>query len=306
MIKSENNVAAITSSKAQREKIVNFLAHFEDEDCDEEFWDRRLRFWWEYKNKRFTALNASTWRVDAQYRNLSMSLFLRFYSLKNKYLLFNTSPTDTVAEVLETFKFQKMTRIYEYVFPLCQKSLFNPVKVFHHIKGIGQRRKLPQGNCRLMTDEDSFVVPDMTQMMSDHYLVKDIDMTYLKWMCFDNKQGDKKVVGYFTDEKKVSSFVILKKHKKKTIRILDYFTLDSSGNEVLSMIKYICLNPDVLPDNKACSVVFRDFIEQGLIRHRALSRFHRSEEVVRHYYSLPHSLHNVPIRRTIAQGDYGF
>lgn len=338
MTKVENSVIAITCSKAQRERIVDFLAHFEDEDRDEEFWARRLRFWWEdnpffsdkhprgwllfadsqivgffgiivtdylNKNKRFKALNASTWRVAAQYRNLSMSLFLRFYSLKNKYLLFNTSPTDNVAEVLETFKFQKMTRIYEYVFPLCRKSLVNPVKMFHHLKGIPQRRKLPRGNCRLMTKKDTFIVPDMTQIMSEHYLVKDTGMTYLKWMCFNNEQLENKVIGFFADEKKVSSFLILKKHKKK-IKVLDYFTLDSSGIEVLSMINYACHTPEVLPDSTACSLIFRDFIEQGMIRHRALSRFQRKEELVRHYYSRPQPLNEVPIRRTIAQGDYGF
>ena len=339
MTEGENYPVAITGGKAQREQIVHFLANFENEERDENFWTKRLRFWWEdnpffsekdprgwllvadhqivgffglivtnylYNKQRYKALNATTWRVTPPYRNLSMSLFLSFYALKNRYLLFNTSPTDRVEKVLETFKFDKMTRIYEYAFPIGQKSWINPVKMFYNARGMRERRKLPHGECSLVTEEDEFVLPDMTETMSDHYLIKDRSLSYLKWFCFGSEYQQKKVIGFFVDDKKISSFLILDRYKKRKIRIIDYFTLDSSGREFLSMINYACQHPEILPDSEARYIIFRDFIEQGMLRHRALSQFKRKEKQVRHYYSLPLPLREVKIMRTIAQGDHGF
>jgi hypothetical protein len=333
------DVIAITADKFQREQIVHFLAHFKDEEREESFWTERLKFWWEdnpffsetdprgwilvvdsqivgflgiivnnylYRNQRYKALNATTWRVKSQHRNISMALFLRFYALKDKYVLFNTSPTDNVAEVLETFKFQKMRTTYEYTFPLRQKSWINPIKIFYDIKGISQRQKLPEGNCRIVTEEDTFVVPDMTEMMSEHYLIKERSSGYLKWFCFDYERFHKTVLGYFVDDNKISSFVILDSCTKKRIRVLDYFTLDSSGKEFLSMINYACTHPEIFRHSQARYIIFRDFIEKGMLRHRALSQLKRKEEKVRHYYSLPPHLKEVHIMRTISQGDYGF
>jgi len=136
-------IELISIRKEDYEGIVIFLSNFQGERRDEVFWENRLLFWWDnnpafsddlkrgwilkdtdslkivgfianiptffiYEGKKIVVNNASTWRVEKEYRNLSIKLFLSLINYSKDTILFDTTPSNAVEEILELLKFDKL------------------------------------------------------------------------------------------------------------------------------------------------------------------------------------------------------
>ena len=64
-MKAQNFIVPIRDDKEQRNKIVEFLTDFEDEQRDRDFWRRRLAFWWE-KNPFYSEDLPRGWLAQQQ------------------------------------------------------------------------------------------------------------------------------------------------------------------------------------------------------------------------------------------------
>jgi hypothetical protein len=335
MNQREYHTIAITDDASQRREIVSFLANFENEKRGEFFWQDRLEFWWErnpfytdelprgwllvangqivgffgliaidylYNNERYTALNATTWRVLEDYRNVSMSLFFNYYGLRKNFILFNTTPTDTVATILDTFKFSKETKVNKYAFPIRQGWLVNPLQIGTHIKWMCSRKSPSSDNCRIVAVDDTFILvnPPKTE------LVKDIGPAYVKWFCWSSESFKKALIGYFDGDNRMTSYVIVGKPKKNSVKVIDYFSADSSDEEIFCLLNYVCENPEVLPFKRPQYLLFTDFSSKEILKGENFSRLKAKEGSVRHYYTLPRALRSARMIPSIAQGDHGF
>ncbi len=118
--------------------VARFLSTFENEDRTTSDWIERLHFFFDnnpafhedmkrgfvllYDNnivgftcafpsemcigeKIITTMNGSTWRVNREHRSMSAELWLTNREYTNKYLYFNSTPTDRVAAMLRKLKF---------------------------------------------------------------------------------------------------------------------------------------------------------------------------------------------------------
>ena len=124
------------------EQIIIFLANFENQKRGEDFWRRRLKFWWEDNpcyNSNFCrgwilvenkenivgflgniplwflvngeaklVNNATTWMVLNEYRSYSILLFQEIIKNSNSTILFDTTPNPKVEKVLNFFNFNKL------------------------------------------------------------------------------------------------------------------------------------------------------------------------------------------------------
>lgn len=336
MLDNNNFIVPIIKDREQRRKIIEFLISFEDEKRSAYFWRERLELWWEknpfysedlprgwlivlngvvvgffgvivteYKlgTKQFKALNASTWRVAKTYRNLSMSLFSKFYTLRNQYILFNTSPTDTVANILEAFRFQKKVHIHRYVFPIKQFPQINFLRLIIHWKQKLFKLFMPKGNCRVIKDTDNFSIDQTLEENSK--LTRDRSFNFVDWYCNGSDIFKKAVIGCFSDDNRLTSYMIVAKQGKRRLKVIDYLTTDPTGQEVLSMINYACEHPELVLGKKYDHLVFNDFTDSDVLVNVSLLKFIRKKGYVRHYFLLPPELKGVEIHHTMAEGDSG-
>lgn len=150
--------------------LSKFLANFEDEERDEEFWLRRMNHWWDEnpacKDKNIRGLyitdeekniigfigliptffqfnlnteiiySATTWRVEKKHRKRSFLMFSQIVNEANKTFLFDTTPSTSVERILKAFKFNAFPKLnnatYMY-FPDLKESV---IKRFPFIKSI--------------------------------------------------------------------------------------------------------------------------------------------------------------------------
>jgi len=337
MSDNENFIVQITKDREQRRKIIEFLVNFEGETRSAYFWRERLELWWEknpfysedlprgwlivlngviegffgvivteYRldNKKYKALNATTWRVLKTYRNLSISLFTKFYTLRSQYILFNTSPTDTVAKILEAFRFQKKSAINQYIFPVKQYPQINFFKLFIHWKRKIFKLFMPKGNCREIKETDAFII-NQTAEQNEIKLKGYRSFNFIDWYCHGSDSFTKAVVGYFSKEDQMTSYMIIAKQGKRKLKVIDYLTADPTGREILSIINYVCEYPDVVVGKKYDYLIFSDFVESDVLANASLLGLIRKKRHVRHYYMLPPQLKEVKIHHTLADGDRG-
>jgi len=340
MIATECLIKAVTKENAQREAIIDFLSNFENERQNKDSWCRKLSSWWEenpfyeeeiprgwlleangavvgflgvivtdylYQGRIYKALNATTWRVTKEHRSQSMSLFLQFYNQKEKFILVNSTPDDTVEKILQLAGFKSHKgRLSSVIFPLRDETGgLRPSAIFGNIFQKLYRQILPQGDCRCADSQDkiSFKAPD--DRYKD-YLVKRKDSSYLRW--FLSLGSNRKIIGYFSKDNEISSFAVFEKSKVKdcnALRILDYFVGDKDGGELLSIINYACDHPGLLGDSANYRFLVLNFFPDNEISIKLPSLSLRKQSRSRLYYILPEELKDVRMLNYISEGDFG-
>jgi len=124
-----------------RQELSGFLCAFPEEPREQDFWSDRLRSWWE-GNPAFSeevprgwllrdegrivgflgnipsrfqvgaqeriVWNATTWRVLPDYRAQSMALVFRQMAECRNALLFDTTPTENVVQILRAMRFEAL------------------------------------------------------------------------------------------------------------------------------------------------------------------------------------------------------
>lgn len=125
-------------------RLARFLAGFPGQATEEAFWIDRFRVWWDENpaarsgvprgwmlhsggqivgflgnipslvqlgGREAIACNATTWRVLPAYRNQSLELMARLMGAARESILFDTSPTDEVALLLEAMGFERLPTV---------------------------------------------------------------------------------------------------------------------------------------------------------------------------------------------------
>lgn len=331
------HIEPVTSDIVQREEIARFLSNFEGDTDGPDVWRLRLTFWWEqnpfyaqglpkgwilrkdnqiagflgaiatdyiYNGKTYKALNATTWRVLDTDRTQSMSLFLEFFKHKNNYILFDTTPNDTVEKVLRFLEFNANTKISNIIFPLNhskRNDIFNlAVNLWQHVNYFF----LPKGNCRIV-DINSDVKLQPAPDRYKEFPVKDKNYEYLRWLC--NKNPSRKVIGYFNKNDELSSFVVtepafVKKHN--VLQVIDYFIGDDNGTEVLSIINYITkINQKLAVDNQPNFLILTIFLSNAITVKKPFFIPSKNSSA-RLYYILPDELKRSEMLNYISDGDF--
>jgi len=337
-LKSEREclLEPVTSDAIQRKNIVNFIVNFEDEKHDVNFWQKRTAMWWEdnpfydenlprgwilkaqegivgflgvivtdylYGDKRYKALNITTWRVLKEYRNQSMRLFHRFYSYKDRHILFNTtSDNKAVQRIFQAFGFKANTKISNFIFPIrCNLSLNISNIALFFLQRL-YSLLLPRADCRAISGGGGVKLIKMPDKYKK-FLIKNKDGNYLSW--YSSSPLSKKIVGYFNDNNELSSFVTIEEAmaRFKSLRIIDYFIGDDSGKEILSIINYICNNPCIISNAYNYRFLILSIFSGNEITIKRPFFIPNKKSHAKHYYSLPEELKDARILNYLAEGD---
>ena len=238
-----------TVSNLHYNELIEFLSNFDNETRGSEFWRSRLFFWWDqnpafsdkiergwvlkrndnkkivgfigniptffhFKGKQIIVFNATTWRVNNKHRNQSLLLLFKYMFYSKNSIMFNTSPTNDVVNILKKSNFQQLPS-------LIKKNSFTILRPYSFIRFLKNKRKLlyilakltsPILNIyqsiRLMNVYNVNIVKRITKADSQFDLLwekskKKYENTNVRtsdiinWYCFGNKNFKKILFGYF-------------------------------------------------------------------------------------------------------------
>ena len=332
----KHSVTNLTRRASDREALVRFLATFEDEDRSEDYWRRRLAFWWDknpackddspcgwvlradekivgflgvipfeyvYSGKVIPGCAATTWRVAREHRNASLPLFMQWHRLGAEVILLDTTPNEETRRVLERFQYRSQKTLRNYFFPLSGGGA--------GVKAVGIRALaalnsmfLPREPLKLVMLEEKFEVAanpaDATR------LYKRLTREYLQWFC-GAPDTPRRFIGCGDGQGMLTSYLILQADNygaKPVLSAVDYFTARSDGRELLALIRHILIQPETLFPNARADFLMLNFLETPPFAGKPPGVFVR-ENLGKHYYSLPKSLEGVDKRCVLAEGDFG-
>ncbi|MCK6622844.1 MAG: hypothetical protein HUU32_15930 [Calditrichaceae bacterium] len=263
--------AVLPVLKEDYHNLSQFLADFQDETRGPQFWLNRFEFWWD-NNPAFSgegtrgwldkegdkivgflgnfptyfqlagepiiAFNATTWRVLPEYRNRSMNLFLKLSMAAKDSILFDTTPTQEVAKILEVFKYRPLPREdYRRSFIVTDFAKFKRAlklelggKFIHSLTAEAMAMVQPWQYLRLKrikphdtlqvreshkADETFDDLWDRTKAIYSHTNVRSAEA--VNWYCFGEKNQPKKLFGCYQN-RQLAGFMILKILEGRKIR----------------------------------------------------------------------------------------
>lgn len=326
----------ITVDPIERTAIAAYLAKFEDEERGVEFWNARLRFWWEenpfchqhspkgwtltsdgiivgfmglipfeyvVRGEMIQAVGATTWRVDEEHRNASLPMFMKYHRLSQKYLVLDTTPNAEVRKILEKFNYRSEKTIYRTYFCTNANLSLHPIRVLCKSVSFVNSLRFASKNVKTVTLNDEFLI---NRNVSDPgTLQKNLTLPYLRWYC-DPTKGGKNFIGCVDDKGFLMSYLIFREEKFRGMdaaSVIDYFNVNDDRSEILALVGYLCKHPQLLPGKRDYGAIILnsyspEFDELGkLIPCR--------KEAGKHYYLLPPVLAGVNKRCVLAEGDYG-
>tara|TARA_B100000579_G_scaffold238235_1_gene195349 strand:- start:1259 stop:2338 length:1080 start_codon:yes stop_codon:yes gene_type:complete len=234
-------------SKNDYKSLITFLSKYEDKEQNNRLWDGKFFYWWEsnpafsknisrgwvlknnttneilgflgnvptkfnYQGKAITVFNATTWMVDSNYRNQSILLFLKFIKYSKETILFDTTPTKNVEQIIKKLGFQKFqkklnTKYCIYLKPdELMKEKYPKITFFtyfiskllilyHTIFFLNNEK--PQ-KVRLVNDKNCSDFDMLWEKTKDIYSNTNIrNSTFIKWFCFNKIENNKLVFGYY-------------------------------------------------------------------------------------------------------------
>ena len=317
-----------------REDLIHFLANFENEKYGEDYWRRRLKFWWDenpcrsgdlpcgwvarqegsvvgflagiafdyvYRGQVYPALDASTWRVDANHRNISLPMFMKWHQLRDDHIILDTTPKPKVAKILDQFKYEAQRVLHYHFFPMRQAGGIRGLALGLLSRCLAQRA-LPQQPLKLVSLKDNFVIRD--GWMRFDRLEKLVSREYLDWYC---SWPVKEFLGCVNENNELTSYVIVEPDlygKYSVLGVIDYFTKRPDNGEILALLRHLLLKPEMLSFKGNFSFLMLKTFEADFFRQKPLGSFCR-QNPGKHHYWLPKHLKGVPKRYVAAEGDYG-
>lgn len=328
-------VEAIARDTVDLDRIAQFLANFGDEPRAEDYWRRRLAFWWHenpfkpddlpcgwvawhegdvvgflaglhfeyvFRGERYPAVNAGTWRVLKEHRNISLPMLNNWRRLRDRAILIDTTPNDDVTKVLERFKFASCTTRHNYFIPLPRRC-GGPVGLAYGAASRVARWALPSVASRVVTMADAFTVRD--ECMNPERLEKRISRAYLDWYC---SWPTKRFLGCVDETETLTSYLIVEpaqRGSRMLLQVIDYFTTRPNKGELFGLLRYLGANLEKLSLGQDFQFLVFSEVDAGLeTGDKPLVAIHRREPA-RHYYHVPKQLEGVPKRCVLAEGDYG-
>ncbi|NNE07819.1 MAG: hypothetical protein HKN20_04575 [Gemmatimonadetes bacterium] len=286
-------IAPVTPESYQA--LAAFLAAFEGDPDTPETWISRFDFWWDRNpsvrdndtprgwivqdgdrvggffgvipmafqvlGEEMPALNATTWRVDAAYRNLSMKLMLRAIQAGTRSLLFNTTPNDKVVPMLESLKFRPLHTLtspgqsrtcgllplnpepfLRSRLPGAFRPLSGPVRplinMYHGIRLRGlDREKLPV--TRLTEAGAEF--DDLWQRTRERYRTTAVrSAEAVDWYCFRGDRPDMILLGC-RDGGRLRGYAVLwdrSDRNSRKLECVDLWVEENDGDVVQSLVSH--------------------------------------------------------------------
>ena len=241
-----------TVSNIHYDELIEFLTNFEDEIRDSEFWRSRLYLWWDqnpafsdkiekgwvltqndndkivgfigniptyfhFQRKKIIIYNATSWRVNNTYRNQSLSLIFKAIGYSKDSMLFDTTPSDKIINILKKLKFKQCPILINHTF----FNLLNPYNIlrareikgklllllvkfvspilkiyqsirFMHLNKVNIVRRLSKADSQFDT------LWEKTKNKYENTNVRTSDI--INWYCFGNINFKKILFGYFAND----------------------------------------------------------------------------------------------------------
>lgn len=317
-----------------REELVPFLANFENEKRGEDYWRRRLVFWWDenpskppefplgwvarqegrlvgflagiafdyvYQGKVHPALDASTWRVLEEHRSISLPMFMKWHQLRDRHIILDTTPKPKVAAILDRFKYRAERVLHYHFFPLRQPG-WSPKAMAFSLTAAVAGRAFPRRPLKLVTLKDTFTVAQ--EAMRTDRLEKRVTRAYLEWYC---SWPEKDFIGCVDENNVLTSYLIFEPDwygKRRVLGVIDYFTTRPDNGEVLALLGHLHRQPEGPTVKGAFSYLMLKTFEMNFFGRQPLGSVCRQNPGKHHYWLPPH-LAEAPKRFVAAEGDYG-
>ena len=158
----DDNIGIYEFKDSEQDALVKFLVDFDYNSRSYDYWLARLNHWWQdnpsfndtvikgwvlkYNNEivgfmghiplRYKFINkeidihcGSSWYVNEEFRGNSMSLFFNLIGVSNESIIFTTTPSQMVMDILPRFGFDfvnKKSHTYNYIIVI---NYFNYIKL---------------------------------------------------------------------------------------------------------------------------------------------------------------------------------
>ncbi len=333
-LRVRTGIEAISRPIPNLDQLARFLATFQDEPRPEDYWRRRLNFWWNdnpyrpdylpcgwaawhegevvgflallhfeyiFQGQHYAAANAGTWRVLQEHRNMSLPMIINWCRLRNQAILIDTTPSDDVTKLLERFNFSSHTTRHNYFIPL-RRRRGGLIDLAYGAASLAAQWTLPKMALDLVRISDAFSVRD--ECMSSLRLEKRISRAYLQWYC---SWPTKRFLGCVDETGALTSYVIVEPTQhgnRRVLLVIDHFTIRSEKAELLALLRHLIVSLKDLSLGEDFDFLVFSTIDDALGSDKPLGAIHRRGSV-RHYYQVPKNLVGVPKRCVLAEGDYG-
>jgi hypothetical protein len=326
-------VEPISRDAVQRERMVRFLAAFEDENRGEAFWESRLRHWWDANpfcdadsprgfvlrdgdavvgffglipqqyvcdGRTYPTLALTTWRVDANYRAAAAGMFVRVRRLGARFLLTDCTPTAEVREILERAGFERRaaaTRVYL------------PLKRAHSLKAaafatarLWRGTRLPLDGASVVTLDDEWIAADFVPLDRPR---KRITRDSLAWLMISGLE--KWFRGLRDRDGKLIAYVIAIRSRMAgvpSLDIVEYGSATEDGAALCALLEALAANPGGhgVPNDVGL------FSLTSLEAEPWLRRFplrKRATRAIAHYYCVPPGFPAAQKYAQLLEGDFG-
>lgn len=323
----------VTGEPAQRERLVRFLATFEDENRGAAFWEGRLRHWWDSNpfrrgeepygfvlrdgeavvgffglipqqyvcdGRTYAALAATTWRVDSKYRAAAPGMFVRVRRLAARFLLTDCTPTAEVREVLDRAGFERRAAALRAYLPL--KRARSLKAALFRLARLWRGTRLPLGGATVVALEDEWVAGEFAPLDRPR---KRITRESLAWLMA--AVHEKWFRGLRDAEGRLTAYVVAIPSRVAgvpSLDIVEYGSADEEGVALCTLLEALASNPDrhgVPPHVGLLSLT-------SLENERWLARLpirRRASRAIAHYYCVPPDFPAAPKYAQLSEGDFG-
>jgi hypothetical protein len=315
--------------------LIDFLVNFENEKRGPEFWRKRLNFWWDHNpafsskiergwiikdnqkivgflgiiptefqlsSKKILAFNSTTWRVLPKYRNRSLHLLIKQVEAAKKSILFNTTPNEVVAKILESMGFRKIPGppIKRYILLInirkIMKVKLNRIPfhifftdIFTIALKIYQFIRLTHRNANWVPDVRILDIADnkfdsLWEETRSFYENTNIrNSNTINWYCFGNLDFEKILFGCFYENELVAYAIFFVENEKdgllKTLACADLWGYKINSRVIRSFIsasKKFALdnNIDIVSFSIFNDNLNKQFQKTGLFRLSSLERYY--------------------------------
>ncbi|NOY62760.1 MAG: hypothetical protein GXP10_06370 [Gammaproteobacteria bacterium] len=211
-------------------------------------------------NRQIVIHNATTWRVLPEYRDSSLSLLYRQIQSAKETILINTTPNAVVYKILNMLHFQPLPTMINREWVL----VINYHKyVKKALKGLGNTPISPlfiKPCAALLNAYQSFKLSGFGDSGINH--VKQVDKAdrsfddlwertkevyantnvrnakAINWFCFDNKDYEKTVFGYYQSGKLLGYIILRNSDNGKVLHCLDLWTEPNRDDVISGLINY--------------------------------------------------------------------
>lgn len=273
------------------EDLARFLSGFENETRDASFWKERFAYWWD-RNPAFSrnpqrgwvlrdkdaivgflgnipslfrsskqdlvVFNATTWRVQREYRSFSLGLLFKQIEQAKQTILFDSTPTKELEPILKTLKFRlsrneelgqfsvlmlDVRKVVEQAFGRAAWArglswiLHPAVHLFQNLKLMSISRKNGSGAVRLDRADAAFdALWDRTK---DLRLTNVRNSEAVHWYCFGSEQFRKYLFGYYEKERLAGYLVfgVISWRNLKVFECLDMWVEPEKGYALKPMLR---------------------------------------------------------------------